>query len=137
MHRVEQAKESRSIYWPVPTKGKTTPPEESNTGNAKTHREPRGPRTQTATQPTTEKQPEKTSSTRLDTNRRRSLQEEMDSEVRAPIDTITIPSPSAISNEEIWETPVMQQETPQPFDLAIDPQLLTMQEQPPLAASRG
>ncbi len=128
MHRVEQAKAARSVYWPVPAKEKTISPEASNNHHVSTRREPRGPRTQAAMQQPKERQ--------LETNRRMPLQqEELTTEIQEPVDVITVPPPSVVSNEEIWETPGTQQETPHPFDLAIDPQLLTIQEQPPVTGS--
>ncbi|KAJ9137654.1 Endonuclease/exonuclease/phosphatase [Pleurostoma richardsiae] len=48
-------------------------------------------------------------------------------------DIIIVPSPTEGPNEEAWETPAMPHNAP-PLDLAIDPQLLAMDNQPSTSA---
>lgn len=118
MRRVEQAKETRSIYWHVPVKERGVQPETQRVNGGPTPREGR--------------------------IRQRSAPSYSVVQIRAPVEpdsTLAIPlaqqaetmiaidSPTAPSAEEDWQTPVMQQEqelqrTQADADDLIDPQLL-------------
>ncbi|KAK9445095.1 hypothetical protein VB005_01558 [Metarhizium brunneum] len=128
MRRVEQAKESRSIYWHVPLK-ETKRPRETVTTRQDRPRPPAAP--QTASQmPNEDAEPREPAEITL-SNSRPPVPREFN-EVHASAEPpILIPSPAAQSIED-WETPATQQ-NPEQRDLIadlLDPQLTSMNARP-------
>lgn len=109
MERVEQAKQVRSIYWHVPSKENTTRPRTYDIRNTNGTQEVRIPATTTPAQTTTQRPEETTEPT-------------VPGATRASV---------ALSIEEDWATPAMQQEPTQQLSPLIDPRILATEESSP------
>jgi len=141
MGRVEQAKQTRSIYWHVPSKEDTTQPRTYNTRNTNGAQEVRIPATVIPAQATTQRPAANTSvdtepQTLPSANRLadpRSIAQEppqaqIPTRTQTPFEATSTRTSVALSIEENWATPAMQQEPTQQLDPLIDPQIQATEE---------
>jgi hypothetical protein len=139
MQRVEQAKEARSIYWHVPSKGDTPQPEPHNTGNTSTSQEAHE-RPRRIPAPTAALEPQDTTTAETNSPVHPSpgtpptievsvvpSTEQTPQRVREPNGTReseelrAMPTPVALFDGEEWATPAVLQDPVWQSDPANDP----------------
>jgi hypothetical protein len=148
--RVEQAKQTRSIYWHVPSKDNTTRPRTNTTRHANATKEDRMPTIPTPVQRTTQRPEKESTGPEADTsaqvtpqtslviyeptntsNTKAPPQTQTAIRARAPPKAITIGTSTSPSVEEDWATPAIEPEPSQQPDRMANPQTLATEESSP------